>query len=1111
MSESQKTKKDLVYSGNSLASYFADRTVAKFVESGLVNDETASLFNELYYNILSQRSGSTSYVVKASKDKLEILEKKIADHLGDDVDQWRGFTQLLGMVNVSVRMAESLTNEQHRNSPEDRFYKDLEENLTGKSEEEINAYLASYVEGSEKISIYAVQTMHPTIYHTIEMRKWQAETLQDMRDKLEETGKKPEAYTTISHTDPDYEEKAAKFEETFIRTGVGKVLNILDQNLDGFLESLKSGEADITPQRQVTVAQEYVSEQEFTERTLKSVRATLEARNAAIVKATCDLDLTDEQADKLDEAFVDVDEFMADKERFVLATWGRAADGDGRPLAGVFELSYAWKEDNRKLAAGEIEQIPVRDLRHNSQMAIDSISMLIQSKFKEEFRELRSQFNPSHKIDLNEKYARHQLLAHPDKYEFLKLCADFVMEERERYAKAGKVEEAALMDKFVVGDHLFEEMPEESQTLFLQKVLNLKGRLIPENVEEAAIRYADRAPEMWVEYRDELIAGGKKDRFGKDMNDITALADLTDEQFAVFNARISEELGVVMDRVEFGGKTPEGDAKTYLIRFRPKEQSFDLFADAKILNPEYGKPGKDDEPKYLDRNNGGDAYKVAQNSAFETIVRQVWTREQIKKGKESGGHPFAIRCQIAEYSSLRDGLATTALFESTGLIEVKKGIGEMPATVTKIHLEQQPLFETLEDLRNGPDVLRQQISNKTLNSYYQVNNGVIKIMVGFSDGAKSCGEGPSVWEVYKFKRDMIKVAAEQGYKVRFFGGNGREEGRNGPTEGHASKMAEPKEVQEDCYLDRTDQSDDPQHAVLDPEMGTEHWTTEILGVIDGFIKRDPVERAKGESEADFEERMDSYEQFIDAVMNKSADHYQEVVEIVNDFHKNALKNPFKASRLPFRPGTSSDERITVDNIRAIDFLYGQAFIGNAVHWVGMKEGLLSGDLPKVTGRDADGKKVELSGMDAIKEVAKNHKVFAYILDQMEAGLHKYDQALMDTYTPNTLEGTKFVSNVKKSLKGGDRLLDAINKDNGEGKVIDLHLSKSKGFSASTKPDVSASRALDKIASATILASGNNSNLTDAEALELQNNAVFVKAQAVSDVTSGTSVAAGRAA
>uniref|UniRef100_A0A7S4QPV3 phosphoenolpyruvate carboxylase n=3 Tax=Ditylum brightwellii TaxID=49249 RepID=A0A7S4QPV3_9STRA len=87
-----------------------------------------------------------------------------------------------------------------------------------------------------------------------------------------------------------------------------------------------------------------------------------------------------------------------------------------------------------------------------------------------------------------------------------------------------------------------------------------------------------------------------------------------------------------------------------------------------------------------------------------------------------------------------------------------------------------PLFETLNDLTNAPDVIDKLFS---MPLYVGAVKSKQEVMVGYSDSAKDAGRLAACWAQYTSQEKMVKVAAKHGVELTFFHGKGGTVGRGG--------------------------------------------------------------------------------------------------------------------------------------------------------------------------------------------------------------------------------------------------------------------------------------------------------------------------------------------
>lgn len=90
-----------------------------------------------------------------------------------------------------------------------------------------------------------------------------------------------------------------------------------------------------------------------------------------------------------------------------------------------------------------------------------------------------------------------------------------------------------------------------------------------------------------------------------------------------------------------------------------------------------------------------------------------------------------------------------------------------------------PLFETISDLKNAPQIMRELYENKEYRGHLSRRNDTQSIMLGFSDGTKDGGYLMANWSIYKAKDELTSLAREYGISVIFFDGRGGPPARGG--------------------------------------------------------------------------------------------------------------------------------------------------------------------------------------------------------------------------------------------------------------------------------------------------------------------------------------------
>jgi phosphoenolpyruvate carboxylase len=145
----------------------------------------------------------------------------------------------------------------------------------------------------------------------------------------------------------------------------------------------------------------------------------------------------------------------------------------------------------------------------------------------------------------------------------------------------------------------------------------------------------------------------------------------------------------------------------------------------------------------------------------DDIIKTLRTFEMASKQKPEAMGAYVI----SQAQTASDVLAVMLLQKSFGMTSTN---GNMMRVV--------PLFETLDDLVNAPDVLETLFSIP----YYVGNvKGRQEVMVGYSDSAKDAGRLAASWALYENQEKMAAVAQKYGIELTFFHGKGGTVGRGG--------------------------------------------------------------------------------------------------------------------------------------------------------------------------------------------------------------------------------------------------------------------------------------------------------------------------------------------
>jgi phosphoenolpyruvate carboxylase len=154
----------------------------------------------------------------------------------------------------------------------------------------------------------------------------------------------------------------------------------------------------------------------------------------------------------------------------------------------------------------------------------------------------------------------------------------------------------------------------------------------------------------------------------------------------------------------------------------------------------------------------------------------------------------AVRTYIVSTTrEVSDVLAVLVLAKQAGLVgsgTLGSASNSAPGSTARMRLAVAPLFETIEGLRDAPDVLSGLFDNRVYRELLAAQGNVQEVMLGYSDSSKDGGILTSSWELYTAQVRLWEVARARGIELRLFHGRGGTVGRGGGPS-HEAILAQP--------------------------------------------------------------------------------------------------------------------------------------------------------------------------------------------------------------------------------------------------------------------------------------------------------------------------------
>jgi phosphoenolpyruvate carboxylase len=159
---------------------------------------------------------------------------------------------------------------------------------------------------------------------------------------------------------------------------------------------------------------------------------------------------------------------------------------------------------------------------------------------------------------------------------------------------------------------------------------------------------------------------------------------------------------------------------------------------------------------------------AANPELYEDLVKDtVESFTAIKTIQSFNGPQGCYRYIISQCGSALNMMEVYGLFLLGGW---KKG---------ELNVDIVPLFETIDDLKRAPQIMKQLYENETYAEHLKRRGNNQTIMVGFSDGTKDGGYFMANWSIYRAKEELTAVSKKYGIDVIFFDGRGGPPARGG--------------------------------------------------------------------------------------------------------------------------------------------------------------------------------------------------------------------------------------------------------------------------------------------------------------------------------------------
>jgi len=320
---------------------------------------------------------------------------------------------------------------------------------------------------------------------------------------------------------------------------------------------------------------------------------------------------------------------------------------------------------------------------------------------------------------------------------------------------------------------------------------------------------------------------------------------------------------------------------------------------------------------------------------------------------------------ISMARSRADVLTVLALARRGGLADAA---GHVP-------LDIAPLFETVDDLRHGPDTLRDLLADPVYRDHLAARGNVQMVMLGYSDSGKDGGIAASRWGLQRAQVELMQAAEELGIRLTFFHGRGGSLSRGGSKTTHAVDASPRGSV--DGRLRVTEQGE-----AIHRKFGIRALALRSLEQATGAVLVSSIRPRPPEP------REARWREIMATVAEASSRTYRGFVGAPRfmDYFRGATPiDVIERMTLGSRPSRRLGQDAALSNLRAIPWVFAWSQARAVIPgWYGVGSGLQAA--------------VDRYGGDALREMGRDWPFFKTLLDDVSMVLAKGDMGIAGMFS-----------------------------------------------------------------------------------------------------------------
>jgi phosphoenolpyruvate carboxylase len=217
-----------------------------------------------------------------------------------------------------------------------------------------------------------------------------------------------------------------------------------------------------------------------------------------------------------------------------------------------------------------------------------------------------------------------------------------------------------------------------------------------------------------------------------------------------------------------------------------------------------------------------------------------------------------------------------------------------------------PLFETLDDLNNAPDVMADLLR---IESYRNTCEQTHNVMIGYSDSSKDAGVLAATWGQYQSQEKLVEVFVEQNIELKLFHGRGGTIGRGGGP-AHAAIASQPPGTL-DGGLRVTEQGETIRHKFGTPDLANRSLHLYASAILECLINPPPAPKQ-------------AWRDIMETMSDQSCETYRKYVqgnaEFVKYFRQATPEQELASLPLGSRPSKRKSDG-GIESLRAIPWIF----------------------------------------------------------------------------------------------------------------------------------------------------------------------------------------------